>query len=34
LNQHLATIEIKARARRPANTGKEIPVVAAATITK
>lgn len=30
LNQHLATIEIKARARRPVTSGSEIPVVAAA----
>ena len=32
LNQHLTTIEIKARARRPANTGQEISVVAAAAL--
>lgn len=30
LNQHLATIEIKARARRPVNSGQEIPAVVAA----
>lgn len=29
LNQHLATIETKARVRRPANSSQEIPVVAA-----
>lgn len=32
LNQHLATIAIKARARRPANTGQEIPAVASADV--
>ncbi len=32
LNQHLATIEIKARPRRPVNSGQEIPVVAAAAV--